>query len=148
MNGTVITSAICRKLHAIYPNISIYREHIDDGFDEPSFFVWTSGINQDAAIHPRMFIRHKIEVSYFPNHSNNSMYEELLNIGLSLLESLSRIDVEIGTTTKPVFSINPGYSIIDDNFLQFSAEYLIEGVIDDGSNVEFMGNIDSDIVVK
>lgn len=148
MNGTIITSAVCRKLHSKYPDISIYREHIEDGFDEPSFFVWTSGLSDESAIHPRLIMRHRIEINYFPVHSSTSMYEDCLDIGMALLEHLSRIEVEIGETTKPVFGIHPSYTIVDDNMLQFSVEYRIEGVIDDGSNVKSMGDLESEIAYK
>lgn len=135
MNGLVITSAVCRKIHAIYPDISVYREHIDDDFDEPSFFVWTSGVENSPKLWPSQFQTHKIEVNFFPVRGSCSMYETLLEIGSELSEHLARIEVEIGSGTKAVFGSNISYNIVDDNLLVFSVEYKIETHFDNEHTV-------------
>ena len=142
IDGTVITSAVCRKLHSAFPDISIYREHICEDFDEPSFFVWSSAVRPSNQLWPRMFQRHEIEVRYFPVRGDLAMYEHLNSVGMSLLEILSSIDVEIDETTLPVFLSSSNYVIINDNTLNFSAEYQIECLINNGETAELMGKID------
>lgn len=142
MDGTVITSAVCRKLHTIFPDVSIYREHICEDFDEPSFFVWSSAVRPQQLLWPRMFQRHEIEVRYFPIRGDLGMYETLNTMGMSLIEALSTIDVPIGEKTMPVFLNSSEYSIIDDNTLHFTAEYQIECLISNGETSVLMGSID------
>lgn len=142
ITGTTITSAICRKLHERWPDISIYREHIDEDFDEPSFFVWSVNVSSSPRMWNRFIHTHKIEVNFFPKRGNTSLYSVLLDFGLELCEVLNSISVDIDETTMPVWAINPTYQIIDDSSLQWSADFQIEAVIEENEGTT-MGQLSS-----
>lgn len=143
ITGITITSAICRKLHERWPDISIYREHIDEDFDEPSFFVWTVNVDVSPMMWNRSTHTHKIEVNMFPKRGNTSLYADLLDVGLELCEVLNSINVEIDDTTMKVWAINPTYQIIDDSSLQWTADYRVEAVIDE-REVSTMSRLDTE----
>lgn len=122
MNSLTIMSAICRNLHAAFPNISVYREHIDENFDEPSFFVWTSDVTTSPMMNNRFIQNHSIEISYFPHRLNTSKYQECFQIGLDLCDVMRSITVD----NKPLWANNPTYHIVEDSHLQWSASFRIE----------------------
>ena len=60
IKGTQITSAVCKALHGKYSQIPIYREPIDQDFQEPCFFC----VVQRHGNKPR----HLAEVQRNPSH--------------------------------------------------------------------------------
>lgn len=137
ITGISVTSAVCRKLHAAFPNIPIYREHIGENYSEPSFFVWTSNVQTYPHQGTKLIQKHWIEINYFPPHGGTNRYEEMQNIAIQLLEALHCIEMD----SLPVWSISPEYRIIDHDMLQFSAVFRIETDITD-IPCELMGEIE------
>lgn len=129
MNGSSITKAVCKKLHAEYPLIPIYREHIAEGFQRPCFFVYTSDITHTDEQHERFHQLYTIEVNYFVGRGDESAYAEMTDLRAYLPILLNSIDVEIGDTTLPVFGSDKKSPYGDDDMLQVSFTYRIEGYV-------------------
>lgn len=127
INGTSVISAVCRKIHAAFPEVPIYREHIGENFDEPSFFVWTSNVTPITLQHPHFALSHQIEVNYFPSHSDVNMYEHMLDVAVQLIECLNFVELVEGKQI--VWGMSPDYKIIDNNLLQYSVEYRVDAII-------------------
>lgn len=128
MNGSSIAKAVCRKLHAGYPNVAIYRERIVEGFTRPCFFVYTSEIQHNDGMHERFHQLYTIEVNYFPSRGDESAYCEIADLMAYLPILLNSIDVEIDETTMPVWGSDKKSISTDDDMLQLSITYRIEGI--------------------
>ena len=129
MNGSSISKAVCRKLHSEYPNVTIYREHIVEGFIRPCFFVYTSNVTHGDEMHERFHQLYTIEVNYFPSRGNESAYCEIADLQGYLPILLNSIEVEIGDYKMPVWGSEKKSPAVDDDMLQMSITYRIEGFV-------------------
>lgn len=146
VTGTQITSAVCRALHEKYPLIPIYREPIDQDFEEPCFFVWCNKTDTSPVIWPKFRETHEIEVRYYPPQ-RNSQHGEGLDIGADLVEVLSRITIKDGKNESlPIFATDYSRRIVDDA-LAVSLTYRTEGYFYK-ARAESMGEITANITPK
>lgn len=138
VTGQQITSAICRALRAKYTNIPIYKEPIDQDFEEPCFFVWCSKTETSPVIWPKFRETHDIEVRYYPPERDRQ-HGEGLDIGAELVEVLSRIFIRDGDEESlPIWATDYSRRIVDDAVV-VSLTYRTEGVIDQGQKAKALG---------
>lgn len=135
MNGSSIAKAVCKKLHAEYPNIPIYRERIVEGFSRPCFFVYTSDVAHEDEMHERFHQLYTIEINYFPGRGDESAYCEIADLKGYLPILLNSIDVEIGDSTMPVWGRDKKSPTTEEDMLQMSITYRIEGYVKKKINV-------------
>ena len=147
ITGLTVVSAVCRKLHAAFPSIPIYREHIGENFDEPSFFVWTENVAVAPFDQRKFLLKQQIEIHYFPRHDNTAMYEDMLGIGIQLTEVLNSINCKIAGICRPIWAISPSYRIVDGNMLSYSVQFNIEAYPEE-KKPELMGELNYDVDVK
>lgn len=147
VTGTQITSAVCRAIHAKYPAIPVYREPVDQDFEEPCFFVWCERTDTSPVIWPRFRETHAIEVRYYPPE-RDSQHGVGLDIGAELVEVLSRITImDDGTESLPIFAADYSRRIVDDA-VAISVTYRTEGYIEQGKAAKPMGDVAADIMQK
>lgn len=138
VTGTQITSAVCRALRAKYADIPIYKEPIDQDFEEPCFFVWCSKTDTAPVIWPKFRETHGIEVRYYPPE-RDKQHGEGQDIGADLVEVLSRITIKDGEEESlPIFATDYSRRIVDDA-VAVSLTYRTEGFIDQGKKAETIG---------
>jgi hypothetical protein len=146
VTGTQITSAVCRALHERYPQTPIYREPIDQEFEEPSFVVWCSSTETNPVIWPKFKETHHIEVRYYPPE-RNSQNGEGLNIGAELVEILAKIVIQDPESQSlPIFATDYSRRIVDDS-VAVSITYKTEGFFYEARQ-ESMGDITASINTK
>lgn len=125
VTGTQIVSGVCRALANAF-DIPIYREPIDQDFEEPCFFVWEQSTDTSPVIWPRYRETHNIEVRYFPPNRLRQ-HSEARDIGAQLIEVLRRITIRNGEDESlPIFATDSSRRIVDDS-LSFSVTYKTEG---------------------
>ncbi|MBQ8038078.1 MAG: hypothetical protein IJ268_13900, partial [Proteobacteria bacterium] len=125
ITGTQIVSGVCRALANTF-DIPIYREPIDQDFEEPCFFVWEQSTDTSPVIWPKYRETHNIEVRYFPPN-RQSQHSEARDIGAQLVEVLKRITIRNGEDESlPIFATDSSRRIVDDS-LSFSVTYKTEG---------------------
>lgn len=147
VTGTQITSAVCSAIHAKYTDIQVYKDPIDQDFEEPCFVVWCNRTDTNPVIWPRFSETHEIEVRYYPPKRDNQNSKGL-NIGVELIEVLSKISVEYSKTESlPVFAMDFSRRIVDDA-VAVSLTYRTEGFIGDGQTAELMGDLAVDAKPK
>lgn len=126
VTGQQIISAVCRALRAKYTDIPIYKEPIDQEFEEPCFCVWCSKTETAPVIWPKYRETHNIEVRYYPPQ-RNSQNGEGLDIETELVEVLSRIYIKHGEEESlPIFATDYSRRIVDDAAV-VSLTYRTEG---------------------
>lgn len=135
MNGSMIPKAICKKLHKAYPAIPIYREHIAEGFTRPCFFVWTSGVEHNDEIHGRFHQLYTMEISYFTGRGDENAYCNIVDRASELFVLLDSIELEVGNAVMPVWGSDKVRQIEDDDTMQISIKYRIEGYVDEPESV-------------
>lgn len=140
VTGTQITSAVCSAIHAKYANIPIYKDPIDQEFEEPCFVVWCNRTDTKPVMWPRFSETHEIEVRYYPQQ-RDTQNSYGLNIGIELIEVLSKISVKYTETEDlPVFAVDFARQIVDDA-VAVSITYKTDGIFMDGQTAELMGDL-------
>ncbi len=146
IKGTQITSAVCKALHGKYSQIPIYREPIDQDFQEPCFFVWCSGTETNPVIWPKFKETHHIEVRYYPQE-RNSQHGDGLNMGAELVETLAKIVIhDAQGQSLPIFATDYSQRIVDDS-VAISITYKTEGYFYEPRH-ETMGGVAANIIRK
>lgn len=146
VTGTQITSAVCRALRAKYADIPIYKEAIDQDFQEPCFYVWNSKTDTSPMIWPKFRETHSIEVRYYPPQ-RESQNGEGLDIGAELVEVLSKIRIRHGEEESlPIYATNYSRNIVDDA-VAVSITYTTEGYFYE-ERAESMGDFNANIGTK
>lgn len=147
VTGTQIISAVCRAIHAEYNSIPIYKEPIDQDFEEPCFFVWCSRTETSPVMWPKFREEHDIEVRYYPPQ-RDSQHGEGLDIGAALVEVLSRIVIKHGENESlPIFATRYERRIVDDA-VAVSVTYRAEGFFEEGKAAETMGGFAAEVKPK
>lgn len=146
VTGTQITSAVCRALRAKYADIPIYKEAIDQDFQEPCFYVWNSKTDTSPMIWPKFRETHSIEVRYYPP-KRESQNGEGLDMGAELVEVLSKIRIRHGEEESlPIYATNYSRNIVDDA-VAVSITYTTEGYFYE-ERAESMGDLATKIGTK
>ena len=146
VTGTQITSAVCRALHEKYADIPIYKEPIDQDFEEPCFYVWCSKTETEPVFWPKFREVHDIEVRYYPPE-RDKQHREGMNIGADLVEVLSRIIIKDGDKESlPIWATNYSRRILDDA-VAVSITYRTEGYFYEDRG-ESMGEFAAQIQTK
>lgn len=126
IKGTQITSAVCRALREAYGNIPIYKEPIDQDFEEPCFIVWCEKTETAPVIWPRFRETHDIEVRYYPPERNRQ-HGSGLDMGAELFKVLSRITIKDGEKESlPIWATDYSRRIVNDAIV-ISITYKTEG---------------------
>ena len=146
VTGTQITSAVCRALRTKYADIPIYKEPIDQDFEEPCFFVWCSKTETDPVIWPKFRETHDIEVKYYPPERDRQ-HGEGLDIGADLVEVLNRITIKDGDEESlPIWATNYSRRIVDDA-VAVSITHRTEGCFNE-EQAQSMGDMTATIENK
>lgn len=127
-----ITNAIYQKFGDKY---EIYTEHVEQGLEEPCFFVYCINPNKDVFLGSRMKQNYQFAVQYIPKGPNKKM--EINNVFEGLNDAVRIINV--GEDKLMAMSIS---SNISDEVLTLSVTYRFfsyereEGALMDGQAME------------
>ena len=123
VTGESVKSAISRRIvrdftvDGIAP--VVYKEQVLQGFEKPSFFIWTVDISQDKRMLNNYTRTYQMEVRYHMADGRMDAYEHLCSVGNTLLESLAYIDIPVGEIVKPVKGTKMRFTINDDVLLVY-----------------------------
>lgn len=146
VTGTQITSAVCRALREKYAEIPIYKEPIDQEFEEPCFVVWCNKTETAPVIWPKYRETHEIEVRYYPPERNRQNGDGQ-DIGAELVEALSRIKIKDGEEESlPIFATGYTRQMVDEA-LAVSLTYKTEGFFYE-TRQESMGGLAANVATK
>lgn len=112
--GDLIKSALARRLAALFPGITIYKEKVEQGLKYPSFFILQLNVTQERDLRPYRWLNFQMNIRYRPIKDYNSKRSELDQLGLDMLDGLEEVEVE----GKPLRGRDMNYEIID-GVLQF-----------------------------
>ncbi|EJC6460070.1 hypothetical protein QLI93_001605 [Listeria monocytogenes] len=89
-----ITLAIADKLASIVPSATIYREHQEQAFDEPSFYVYEIMADSKANLMDYQTRKHLYCVMWFPDSKKDNMgiREQCEIMRSKLLDEFDMID--------------------------------------------------------
>ena len=146
VTGTQITSAVCRALREKYAEIPIYKEPIDQEFEEPCFVVWCNKTETAPVIWPKYRETHEIEVRYYPPERNRQNGDGQ-DIGAELVEALSKIKIKDGEEESlPIFATGYTRQMVDEA-LAVSLTYKTEGFFYE-TRQESMGGLAANVATK
>lgn len=112
--GDLIKSALARRLAALFPGITIYKEKVEQGLKYPSFFILQLNVTQEGDLRTYRWLNFQMNIRYRPTKDYNSKRSELDQLGLDMLDGLEEVEVE----GKPLRGRDMNYEIID-GVLQF-----------------------------
>ncbi|MGH2080073.1 phage tail terminator family protein [Aerococcus urinaeequi] len=72
-----LTLSIINELARIFPDGTFYREQIEQGFTEPSFYVYPISATQDPLLTTRNYRKRLYCVTWFPDTSLDTTFEQL-----------------------------------------------------------------------
>lgn len=114
LQGDLIKSALAKKLAALFPDVTVYKEKIEQGLKYPSFFVLQLNTSKTDDLRPFAWLDYQMNIRYRPNKDYNSKRSELDQLGLDMMLGLEEIEVE----GRPVRGRDISYQIVD-GVLQF-----------------------------
>lgn len=112
-----IINGIAVKLHEVFPNVTIYKENIHQGLEEPCFLILPLDSTQDAQLPNRYWRTYLFNVQYFPK-SETEPKTEMLTVAETLFFELEHIFC----LENPLRGIRMHYEIMD-NVLHFFVSY-------------------------
>lgn len=89
-----ITLAIASQLERIVPNATIYRENVEQGFEEPSFYVYEIIAKSQGNLMDYQMRNHDFCIMWFPNTHNEDVgvKEQCEKMRETLLDAFDFID--------------------------------------------------------
>ncbi|MDU4596445.1 phage tail terminator family protein [Clostridium botulinum] len=134
-----IKDAITLKINTKFPNIEIYEEELQQGFEEPAFFVQLIPINnirKSKNIRNRLLL---VDIQYFPKGSSR---EEAFNVA----DTLEQIFIDyIRVKDRALKVDNVGYTVKYDGIgiilhFQITIDYF-EAIPKQQDNLETINEI-------
>ena len=114
LEGDLIKSALARRLGALFPRITVYKEKVEQGLKYPSFFILQLAVNKEDDLRPFQWLNFQMNIRYRPTRDYNSKRSELDQLGLDMMDGLETVEVN----GKPLRGRDVNYQIID-GVLQF-----------------------------
>lgn len=114
LEGDLIKSALARRLGALFPGITVYKEKVEQGLKYPSFFILQLAVNKEDDLRPFQWLNFQMNIRYRPTRDYNSKRSELDQLGLDMMDGLETVEVD----GKPLRGRDVNYQIID-GVLQF-----------------------------
>lgn len=112
--GEVIRSAIVVKLRELFPDITVYKEKIEQGIRYPHFFILPLNTTYEKELGLRGWVYYQVNIRYRPTQDFNSKYSDLEQVGTDLMWALDTITV----AGYPLRGRDMNYQIVD-GVLQF-----------------------------
>lgn len=112
--GEVIRSAIVVKLRELFPDITVYKEKIEQGIRYPHFFILPLNTTYEKELGLRGWVYYQVNIRYRPTQDFNSKYSDLEQVGTDLMWALDTIAV----AGYPLRGRDMNYQIVD-GVLQF-----------------------------
>lgn len=72
-----LTLSIINELARIFPDGTFYREQMEQGFTEPSFYIYPISATQDPLLTTRNYRKRLYCVTWFPDTSLDTTFEQL-----------------------------------------------------------------------
>lgn len=112
-----IINGIAIKLNQVFGDgFEIYTESVEQGLNEPCFFIFILPSSQDQVIGKRYFRRHPFDIHYFPSTKDKNA--EILDVVESLNDVLEYVPMDVDL----VHGTKMHHEVVD-GVLHFFVEY-------------------------
>lgn len=129
-----IIDGISIKINEVFGDeYSIYSEGIEQGFEEPCFFICMLKPSNFDKLGNRSYREYTFDIHYFPRETNEKNFE-MNSIAEELFDTLRLIEV----SNDLIQGRDMEYEIVD-NILHFKVKYKLFVIKEDIEN-EFMAN--------
>lgn len=137
-----IVNAISLKLSESFEGTDVHVNELEQGFEEPCFFIDLLNPSEKQIIGNRYLRRYLFDIAYFPK---NKSQVEIFDVLDKMHDVLEYIKLEDGTLVRGLNS----NSTEEDNVLHYFVTYemFIYKVIGSSNNAK-MGNIELNIKLK
>ncbi|GFN35818.1 phage tail terminator family protein [Tepidimicrobium xylanilyticum] len=132
-----IRKAILRKINTFRDkDTKIYSESIEQGFQEPCFYIKEVNSSQNRELGNRYKREHLYDIHYFPNPNSSTKNTDMRAMAEVLYEQLEYIEV----AGRPLRGYDMNYRIVD-GVLHFFVKYSMF-VKKEAEPIPFMENLE------
>lgn len=79
-----ITVATINELAMLFPSGTFYREQVEQGFQEPSFYVHQVSAKTDSLLATRQLNKQMLSITYFPDTDAGNLNRQLQEVAETL----------------------------------------------------------------
>lgn len=152
-----VIMAMAAKIHELFPDVNIYTETVEQGLEEPAFYIHCINVNHQDQIAGRFIHSMPFEVVYFTDKGAVDQYTKLqtLLVSMRLIMLKKVIEHEVAEGEKPIPDTVITNKIrgtelngrIIDGELHFFVNYDLILALDDGPG-ELMQNLELNERIK
>ena len=126
-----LTLSIINELARIFPDGTFYREKTEQGFTEPSFYVYPISASQDPLLTTRNYRKRPYCVTWFPDTSLDTTMEQLETMSDRLMNEFKFLhDDKLHILSKDL-KVQDGVIV-----MTFSIRYVVQEVPDESTKMQ------------
>lgn len=126
-----LTLSIINELASLFPDNTFYQEKMEQGFSEPSFYVYPISASQDPLLNTRNYRKRPYCATWFPDTSLDTTMEQLETMSDRLMNEFKFLhDDKLHILSKDL-KVQDGVIV-----MTFSIRYVIKEVPDESTKMQ------------
>lgn len=126
-----LTLSIINELASLFPDNTFYQEQMEQGFSEPSFYVYPISSTQDPLLTTRNYRKRLYCATWFPDTSLDTTMEQLETMSDGLMNEFKFLhDDKLHILSKDL-KVQDGVIV-----MTFSIRYVIKEVPDESTKMQ------------
>lgn len=126
-----LTLSIINELARIFPDGTFYREQMEQGFSEPSFYVYPLPASQDPLLATRNYRKRLYCATWFPDTSLGTTTEQLETMSDRLMNEFKFLTDERLHILSKDLKVQDGVLV-----LTFGIRYVVQEVPDESTKMQ------------
>lgn len=126
-----LTLSIINELASLFPDNTFYQEQMEQGFSEPSFYVYPISASQDPLLNTRNYRKRLYCATWFPDTSLDSTMEQLETMSDRLMNEFKFLhDDKLHILSKDL-KVQDGVLV-----MTFGIRYVVQEVPDESTKMQ------------
>ena len=126
-----LTLSIINELASLFPDNTFYQEQMEQGFSEPSFYVYPISASQDPLLTTRNYRKRLYCATWFPDTSLGTTMEQLETMSDRLMNEFKFLhDDKLHTLSKDL-KVQDGVIV-----MTFGIRYVVQEVPDESTKMQ------------
>ena len=126
-----LTLSIINELASLFPDNTFYQEQMEQGFSEPSFYVYPISASQDPLLNTRNYRKRLYCATWFPDTSLGTTMEQLETMSDRLMNEFKFLhDDKLHILSKDL-KVQDGVLV-----MTFGIRYVVQEVPDESTKMQ------------
>ena len=126
-----LTLSIINELASLFPDNTFYQEQMEQGFSEPSFYVYPISASQDPLLNTRNYRKRLYCATWFPDTSLDTTMEQLETMSDRLMNEFKFLHEDKLHIPSKDLKVQDGVIV-----MTFSIRYVIKEVPDESTKMQ------------